>query len=109
VANQPIHLFSIIILITGMHIACLTSNASTIMHGGAMFHRLLSMLIQEVPEEISVCEFECPMATCTASNRATCSIRNRTAHNVDVDIVSTATASADDSGLDVIMVKTMVP
>lgn len=72
-----------------------------------MFHRLLSMLIQEVPEEISVCEFECPMATCTASNWATCSIRNRTLHNAD--IVKTASPSDDDSGLDVIMVKTMIP
>ena len=70
-----------------------------------MFDRLFSRLIQEVPDEISVCEFECPMATCIASNRATCPLRNRTVHKLDVEILRSATASDDDSGLDVILVR----
>jgi hypothetical protein len=42
-----------------------------------MFDRLRAMLVQEVPEELSVCEFDCPVTRCTVSDWAECSLRNQ--------------------------------
>lgn len=39
-----------------------------------MLDRLMGTLIQEVPMELSVCEFECPVTTCTVSNWVTCTL-----------------------------------
>lgn len=39
-----------------------------------MFNRLLGMLIEEVPEELSACEFDCTVTRCTARNRDECTL-----------------------------------
>lgn len=42
-----------------------------------MFDKLLSWLVQEIPEELSVCEFECCKTECTMSDWAVCRLRRR--------------------------------
>ena len=42
-----------------------------------MIRRLLQNLIQEVPEELSVCEFDCPKTRCTLKDWAECELRNQ--------------------------------
>ena len=42
-----------------------------------MFDRLFKILVAEVPEELSVCEFECPKANCTGRDWAACTLRNQ--------------------------------
>ena len=39
-----------------------------------MLDRLFSILVQEVPEELSVCEFDCPMTKCTVKDWKECSL-----------------------------------
>ena len=41
-----------------------------------MINRLRKMLVQEVPEELSVCMFECPETQCTSTMWAECNLRN---------------------------------
>jgi len=48
-----------------------------IKRGVAMIDRLLQMLIQEVPEELSVCEYDCPKTNCTGRNWAECKLRHQ--------------------------------
>ena len=50
-------------------------NQSSDKDGGDMFDRLLKRFIQEVPEHLSACEFDCPLITCTESDWARCEIR----------------------------------
>lgn len=51
------------------------------MHGpirtgrSAMFRRLLDMIVQQVPESLSVCEFECPVTKCTTKIWSACRLR----------------------------------
>jgi len=40
-----------------------------------MFRRLREMLVQQVPEALSVCEFDCPVTRCTTRTWATCTLR----------------------------------
>ena len=42
-----------------------------------MIDWLLQKLIQEVPEELSVCEFDCPKTTCTGRDWAECELRHQ--------------------------------
>lgn len=42
--------------------------------------RLLKNLIQEVPEELSVCEFECRKSACTARDCAECTMYQQASH-----------------------------
>ena len=42
-----------------------------------MFSRLRELLVQEVPEELSVCTFECPVTHCTYSMWSACTLRLR--------------------------------
>jgi hypothetical protein len=42
-----------------------------------MFGWLLNNLIQEVPEELSICEFDCPMSECTTRNWIGCELRQQ--------------------------------
>jgi hypothetical protein len=44
-----------------------------------MIGRLLQSLVQEVPEELSVCEFDCPHTRCIAISRAECELLNEAA------------------------------
>jgi len=44
-----------------------------------MLHRLRKLLVQEVPENLSVCEFECPVTRCTTSRWAVCTLRAQAA------------------------------
>ena len=37
---------------------------------------LLQKLVQEVPDDLSVCEFGCPMTKCTAKDWKECELRN---------------------------------
>jgi len=40
-----------------------------------MIDRLLQRFIQEIPEELSVCEFDCPLKKCTERDWAKCELR----------------------------------
>jgi hypothetical protein len=42
-----------------------------------MINWLLQRFIKEIPEDISVCEFDCPLTKCTASVWAACELRHR--------------------------------
>ena len=42
-----------------------------------MIDWLLQRFIQEIPEEISVCEFDCPMTNCTANVWTECELRHQ--------------------------------
>lgn len=44
-----------------------------------MKFRLLESLIQDVPDEISICEFECRRSICTADDPAKCELHQHTA------------------------------
>ena len=39
-----------------------------------MIAQLLQKLIKEVPEELSVCEFDCPQTKCTVRDRTECAL-----------------------------------
>lgn len=41
-----------------------------------MLNCLRKILVQEVPDELSVCMFECPVTQCTSTMWAECSLRN---------------------------------
>ena len=47
---------------------------------------ILKNLIQDVPEELSVCEFDCRKSTCTASDLAECELYQQA--SVDRNVVS---------------------
>jgi hypothetical protein len=42
-----------------------------------MFNRLLQRFIQEIPEDLSVCEFDCPLKECTDRDWAKCELRQQ--------------------------------
>jgi hypothetical protein len=42
-----------------------------------MIDWLLQRLVQEAPAELSVCEFDCTKAKCTASSWAACDLRRQ--------------------------------
>jgi len=42
-----------------------------------MLRRLRKLLVQEVPEELAVCMFECPRSQCTTQYWATCELRRK--------------------------------
>jgi hypothetical protein len=50
-----------------------------------MIDRLLKMLVQDVPEELSVCEFDCPRIHCYVSDWTACELRYPVAPNATVD------------------------
>ncbi|MEZ5541276.1 MAG: hypothetical protein R3F42_04460 [Pseudomonadota bacterium] len=41
-----------------------------------MFKRLKSLFVQQVPAELSVCEFDCPVTECSVRNWAQCTLRH---------------------------------
>ena len=41
-----------------------------------MFRRLREVFVQEVPEALTACEFDCSVSRCTSSMRAECSLRS---------------------------------
>ena len=45
--------------------------------GAAMMGRLVKSFIQEVPDELSVCEFDCPHHECTVKDWVVCELRNQ--------------------------------
>jgi hypothetical protein len=49
----------------------------TRIEGGTMRGRLMKNLIQEVPEELSVCEYGCRNDTCSPSDWAQCELRQQ--------------------------------
>ena len=55
-----------------------------------MFDRLFKILVAEVPEELSVCEFECPKATCTWKDWTACTLREQTTPHDNYVIQHTA-------------------
>lgn len=40
-----------------------------------MLDRFIALFVQEVPEELAVCEFDCPVTKCTVRNWAQCTLR----------------------------------
>ena len=51
----------------------------------AMFDKLLQWLVKEIPEELSVCEFDCWKTECTVSDWTVCKLRRQvTAYNKGV-------------------------
>ena len=42
-----------------------------------MFRRLRELLVQDVPAELSVCEFDCPVTRCTTDRWASCTLRQQ--------------------------------
>lgn len=42
-----------------------------------MFSRLRELIIQEVPEELSACVFECPATKCTFTIWSGCTLRSK--------------------------------
>ena len=42
-----------------------------------MLGRLREIFIQEVPEELTVCVFDCPVTKCTSSMWAECDLRSK--------------------------------
>jgi hypothetical protein len=55
-----------------------TSEVSEYTNGGvAMIAWLLKNLVQEVPEQLSVCEFDCPNNECTISDWVGCELRQQ--------------------------------
>ena len=42
-----------------------------------MLRRLRKLLVQEVPEELAVCMFECTVSQCTTRHWAACELRTR--------------------------------
>jgi hypothetical protein len=42
-----------------------------------MFDRLLQWFIQEIPEELSVCEFDCCKTKCTINDWRVCELRHQ--------------------------------
>ena len=44
-----------------------------------MIGRLLQKLVDEVPEELSICEFDCPVTKCTARDWSECELRHQAA------------------------------
>ena len=52
----------------------INSKWQTKIDGGIMKGQLLKELIQDVPEEYSVCEFECRQPICTAQDHAECEL-----------------------------------
>ena len=42
-----------------------------------MINKLLQWLVQEIPEELSVCEFVCRKTECTISDWAVCELRHQ--------------------------------
>jgi hypothetical protein len=40
-----------------------------------MLRRLRGWLVQEVPQEVAVCMFDCPVTRCTPQCRASCELR----------------------------------
>lgn len=52
-------------------------NTCNIKESVALIGRSLSQkLVQEVPEDISVCEFGCPMTKCTTKDWKECELRD---------------------------------
>jgi len=45
--------------------------------GGNMINWLRQRFIQEIPEELSVCEFDCPLKKCTARDWVKCELRQQ--------------------------------
>ena len=45
-----------------------------------MFERLRKFLVAEVPEELSVCVFECSVPQCTQAMWNECTLRNRVSY-----------------------------
>ena len=41
-----------------------------------MFRRLRDVFVQEIPEALTACEFDCPVTSCTSSMWAECSLRS---------------------------------
>ena len=67
-------------MLTGLAIGLVTATAGGSIagfnRGAAMIGRLLNNLIQEVPEELSVCEFDCPYTECTVKDWVECELRH---------------------------------
>ena len=59
---------------------------------------LLKNLIQDVPEDLSVCEFDCQKSTCTASDRDECEFHQQV--SVDRDVVFQNIDNSRTKGLD---------
>ena len=65
--------------------------------GGDMIDWLRQRFIQEIPEELSVCEFDCPLSKCTGRDWAKCELRQQGtlsgslrahahSHKIDIEI-----------------------
>jgi hypothetical protein len=60
-----------------------------------MFRRLRELLVQPVPEALSVCEFDCPVTQCTRKTWSTCTLRSPLPQNGSRSIPLTAYYTAE--------------
>jgi hypothetical protein len=51
-----------------------------------MFRRLRELLVRQVPESLSVCEFECPLDRCTIRTWKSCKLRLRDQQDGNRDV-----------------------
>jgi hypothetical protein len=67
-------------MLTGLAIGLFTATAGGSIagfnRGTAMVGRLLKNLVHEVPDELSVCEFDCPYTECTVKDWVECDLRH---------------------------------